>query len=138
MTSTLYLVDKSAWQSRWRSPQAEHRLTELITSGQAATCQISMLEQLFSARNLEEYRKLRTWMDLLQQLPSGNNGLFAALDIQAKLAQRGQHRMSIPDLIIAATAQQHDATILHYDHDFDLIAEVTGQPTEWIIPRGSI
>ena len=31
-----------------------------------------------------------------------------------------------------------DLTVLHYDQDFDLIAECTGQPTEWIVPRGEI
>lgn len=43
----------------------------------------------------------------------------------------------MPDLLIAATAERHDVTVLHYDADFDLIAEVTGQLTRWVVPRGS-
>ena len=47
------------------------------------------------------------------------------------LADRGQHRApSIPDLIIAATAELAGLTVLHLDKDFDLIAEITGQPME--------
>ena len=47
------------------------------------------------------------------------------------LADRGQHRApSIPDLIIAATAELAGLTVLHLDKDFDLIAAVTGQPIE--------
>ena len=44
----------------------------------------------------------------------------------------------VPDLIIAAQAELADLTMLHYDADFDLISSVTGQPTLWIIPQGSI
>jgi predicted nucleic acid-binding protein len=41
------------------------------------------------------------------------------------------------DLLIAATAERHGVTVLHYDADYDLIAEVTGQLTQWVVPRGS-
>jgi predicted nucleic acid-binding protein len=44
--------------------------------------------------------------------------------------------VKLPDLLVAATAERHDVTVLHYDHDFDLIADVTGQRVEWIVPRG--
>ncbi len=61
-----------------------------------------------------------------------------AIEVQGLLAARRQHRAaSIPDLLIAATAEQHSVAVLHYDVDFDLIAAVTGQPTEWVTPRGS-
>jgi predicted nucleic acid-binding protein len=54
-----------------------------------------------------------------------------AAEIQAVLADRGLHRApSIPDLIIAATADLAGLTVLHLDKDFDLIADVTGQPVE--------
>jgi predicted nucleic acid-binding protein len=52
---------------------------------------------------------------------------------------RGQHRgVSVPDLVLAAVADIEELTILHYDADFDLISEVTGQPTEWVVPPASI
>ena len=54
-----------------------------------------------------------------------------ALELQLALAERGQHRApSVPDLLIAATAELADLTVLHFDKDFELIAELTGQPVE--------
>ena len=61
-----------------------------------------------------------------------------AREVQAELVDRGQHRSAgLADLLIAATAEM-GAHVLHYDADFDLIAEITGQPCEWIVPRGTI
>lgn len=60
-----------------------------------------------------------------------------ALSIQHELVSVGHHRRPTSDLMIAATAAVHEVPILHYDQDFDLISEVTGQPTRWIVPRGS-
>ncbi|MGH3569613.1 MAG: hypothetical protein ACRDRH_27095 [Pseudonocardia sp.] len=49
---------------------------------------------------------------------------------------KGQHRaVAVPDLIVAAVAEIEGLTVLHHDGDFDLIAGVTGQPIEWIVPR---
>jgi hypothetical protein len=54
-----------------------------------------------------------------------------AVEILTLLADRGQHRApSVPDLIIAATAELARLTVLHLDKDFDVIAEITGQPVE--------
>lgn len=54
-----------------------------------------------------------------------------AVAVQAVLAERGQHRApSVPDLLIAATAELADLTLLHMDRDFELIADLTGQPIE--------
>ncbi len=61
------------------------------------------------------------------------------LEIQALLAERSQHRgVSVPDLLIAACAERAGLVVLHYDADFDRIARVTGQPTRWVVPRGSV
>lgn len=54
-----------------------------------------------------------------------------AVAVQLILADRGQHRApSIPDLLIAATAELAQLTVLHVDKDFDLIADITGQATD--------
>ena len=62
-------------------------------------------------------------------------------DIFRELAARGplHHRqVKIPDLLIAAVAARNALTIVHYDSDYDIIASVTGQPTRWGAPRGSL
>jgi hypothetical protein len=55
------------------------------------------------------------------------------VEVLTLLPDRGQRRApSVPDLIIAATAELADLTVLHCDKDFDLIASITGQATEWL------
>lgn len=62
-----------------------------------------------------------------------------AREVQASLVERGQHRSAgVADLLVAAIAELEGLTVLHYDADFDVIAEVTGQPTEWVVPRGTV
>lgn len=62
-----------------------------------------------------------------------------SLDIAVAMAGAGLHRHAKSmDLIIAAAAETADLTVLHYDRDFDYIAEVTGQPTEWVARSGSL
>lgn len=61
-----------------------------------------------------------------------------AIEIQGELAKTGRHRIPLPDLLIAATAESADLVILHYDADFETLAEVTGQPVEWVVERGSV
>jgi predicted nucleic acid-binding protein len=54
-----------------------------------------------------------------------------AVEVQAALADRGQHRATtIPDLLIAAAAELSQLTVLNVDKDYDLIADITGQPVE--------
>jgi len=40
--------------------------------------------------------------------------------------------------VIAAAAERAGPTVLHYDADYDLTAEITGQPVEWVVERGSV
>lgn len=55
------------------------------------------------------------------------------------LAERSQHRaVPLPDLLVAACAERAELTVLHYDADFDRIAALTNQPSQWIVPRGSV
>lgn len=62
-----------------------------------------------------------------------------ALEVHRLLAAQSQHRnFRLPDLIIAATAEVHGATVLHYDIGYDRIAAVTGQPVEWVAAKGSL
>jgi len=61
-----------------------------------------------------------------------------ALDVQGVLWRRGRVRVAgFPDLLIAAVAEREHVTLLHYDSDYDFIAEVTGQQMLWVVPRGT-
>jgi predicted nucleic acid-binding protein len=98
-----------------------------------------VLELLVSARSRGDYHRLA---DELAQLPSlrlDRRVEAIAASTQAALADSGQHRGVTPiDLLVAAVAEAHDATLVHYDRHFDAIARVTGQPTEWLGRRGSL
>ena len=72
------------------------------------------------------------WVPLTQEI------FDRAVVVQGELAKRGQHRLPIPDLIVAAAAEAAGLKVLHYDADFDRIAAVTAQETEWVVPRGSL
>jgi predicted nucleic acid-binding protein len=133
----LHLADKSAWEQSRYDKGARQRLHELRETGQLAVCVMSLAELLYSTRNAEELA--RTRLDLstlayLEMTPAAERNLA---DTMAALALRGHHRMPIPDLMLAAIAQSHSAVVLHYDADYERIADVTGQPHEWIVPRGT-
>lgn len=133
-----YLVDKSAL-ARMPLEPVRRRLAPIIEAGEAATCAVIDLEVLFSARNGEEHEKIRQRRDLAYlSVPFTEEILQRAIEIQGELAKTGRHRVPIPDLLIAVTAEAAGLTVLHYDGDFDVIASVTRQPMEWVVPRGSV
>jgi predicted nucleic acid-binding protein len=111
-----------------------------IRAGQVGVALVTELEVGFSARSTRDYTSTRD--DILDHLLPVATPVRAeqrARELQAQLVRRGQHRgVCIPDLILAAIAGIEELIVLHYDHDFDLITEVTGQRTEWVMPRGSV
>jgi len=132
-----YLADKSALARVHLAPVAS-RLESLFLAGEVATCGIVDLELLFSARSTADYLAILADQRSLPRAEVGEAGIERAVVVQTALARKGHHRsLSIPDLLIAAVAEAAGLTVLHYDSDFDLVAEVTGQPTEWVVPRGS-
>jgi predicted nucleic acid-binding protein len=137
MALAKYIADKSAFEQQRHSDTADGLLRALAADGALYMTEIVALELLYSARSAADYEA--RWVDLgaLPWLRLSEAVAVRALDIQRQLASLGQHRRPIPDLLVAATALEHDATVLHYDHDFDLIAEPTGLSARWIIPAGT-
>jgi predicted nucleic acid-binding protein len=134
-----YLADKSALTRRETRPEVREILEPLLLSGAIATCAIVDLELLFSATSPAVYKALAAALRALPRIPLTEAIVDRALAVQALLAERSQHRaVPLPDLLVAACAESAGLTVLHYDADFDRIAELTGQPTRWILPRGSI
>jgi predicted nucleic acid-binding protein len=133
-----YLADTSAL-TRFPKPSVNARLGPLVERGLVALCGVVELEMLHSARNTAEYGRLRQqWRLGFESLPMPDEVVQLALDTQHALAKRNAHRgVPLPDLLIAATAALHGVTLLHYDQDFDAIAAVTGQKTEWVVPPGT-
>lgn len=135
---TAFLVDKSAL-ARMPLDPVRQRLAPIIEAGEAATCSIVDLEVFYSVRNFEEHRVTRQRRALAyRKLPISEAVFERAIDVQGELAKSGRHRVPIPDLLVAATAEMAGCTVLHYDGDFDRIAAVTGQAVEWVVPQGSV
>lgn len=132
MSSPTWLIDKSALVRLGASPDADEWANR-IERGLVHVCSVTLLEVGYSARTgPERARALRTpplsAMPVEYSTPTIED---RAIDVQGQLAERGQHRApSIPDLLIAATAEISNRIVLHLDKDFDLIAELTGQPLE--------
>lgn len=134
-----YLGDKSALTRLETSPEVSAVLDPLLVSGEIATCGMVDLELLYSAPTPGAYAATATSLRTLPRVPTSEEVLDRALEVQGRLAKRSQHRgASLPDLIVAACAESAGLTVLHYDADYEHIAEVTGQPVRWVVARGSV
>ena len=129
---TNWLIDKSALVRLGASPDAG-QWAERIERGLVRITTVTRLETGYSARTGPDLRAG------LQRPPLSSMPVEyltpavedRSVEVLALLADRGQHRTpSIPDLIIAATAELAGLTVLHLDKDFDIIAQITGQPME--------
>jgi predicted nucleic acid-binding protein len=133
---TAYLVDKSVL-ARVDRPAVSAALMPYL--GQLATCSTVLLELGWSAVSSEHYDRMVDDLGWYQSLDINQEALDLALGLQRDLVAQGHHRgPGVADLVLAATAITHSATVLHYDRDFDLIAEIAPQfAHRWIVPRGT-
>jgi predicted nucleic acid-binding protein len=129
---TAWLIDKSALVRLAQSDDAAEWASR-IQRGLVRITTVTRLEVGFSARSAEELRASIALAPLASMpveymTPSIED---RAVAVQVGLADRGQHRApSIPDLLNAATAELAQLTVLHLDQDYELIADLTGQPVE--------
>jgi predicted nucleic acid-binding protein len=132
-----FLLDTSVIK---RLGRAEVRavVEPLATAGELGRPSICDLEVGYSARNAEEWDRLVGALDAFEPVETSAAHLRRALQVQRLLADRSQRGRKIPDLLVAAAAEELDLAVLHYDADFDLIASVTGQPCQWVVPAGSV
>lgn len=129
---TDWLIDKSAVARIHLATDASEWAAR-IDRGLVRISTVTLLEVGFSARSATDHRSLLTEppisaMPVEHLTPRIED---RAVELQHLLAERGQHRApSVPDLLIAATAELAELTVLHLDKDFDLIADLTGQPVQ--------
>ena len=129
---TDWLIDKSALVRLGECPDAEEWASR-IERGLVRITTVTRLEIGYSARSATDARSAFSSppisaMPVEYLTPAIED---RALEVQLMLASKGHHRApSIPDLLIAATAELAGLSVLHLDKDFDLIAELTGQASE--------
>lgn len=132
---TDWLIDTSALARLANSPDSA-AWAERIEDGLVRITTVTRLKVGYSARSGLALRSASRQpplasMPLEYQTPAGED---RATEVQMLLADKGHHRApSVPDLIVAATAELAGLTVLHVDKDFELIAEVTGQPVERLV-----
>jgi predicted nucleic acid-binding protein len=132
-----HLIDTSVLK-RLGKPEVRSVVEPLAVTGRLGRASICDLEVGFSARNAEEWDQLIADLGAFDVVDTTATHMRRALQVQRLLAQRSQRGRKIPDLLVAAAAEEMNVSVLHYDGDFDLIAAVTGQICEWVVPPGSV
>ena len=132
----MFLLDTSVL-TRLRAPSIVQRIEQLDGDG-LARMSMTDLEIGFSARSAAEWDRLVAALAAFRRIDVEAHHFDRAQQVQRRLVADGLRGRKVPDLLIAAVAEATSLIVLHYDADFDHIATVTGQPTQWIVERGSI
>ncbi len=136
MARLTHLLDNGVY-ARLDHSTAARPFLELQGEGRIGRCGVFELEALFSAR--DPRRIYEQMVRALPLVPTHQADFDRASEVMLLLSDRSQHRsVGAADLILAAIAERADLTVLHYDHDFERIAEVTGQRMEAVAPLGSL
>jgi predicted nucleic acid-binding protein len=139
---THYLVDNSVLQRLPHSPPVRDAVTRILNSQHELCCCALTLDEFgYSTRSAAEHAEaMRRLRGSFLYLPSSPQSDQISLDIRAALWQAGKGRAAgVIDVAIAAIATQAAAAVLHYDSDFDHIAEAyPAFSAQWIVPRGSV
>src|SRR5262245_44694850 len=139
MAGPIYLADTSVYVLQRKHLPVRRRFETLLAEGRLAACQMTSLEYLNNAPDPKSYETLWAALHGHRWIDVSTEAMNRAEATHRALAKTRQHRhFRLPDLIIAATAELNGATVLHYDVDYDRIAAITGQATEWVAPKGSL
>ena len=135
------LLDNSAWvRLESVSEDRSQEIADALDAGQIAVCLPFLLEAGYSARSGDDHGELLADLLSLPKLDIDPAVEERALDAQRQLARVGHHRLPPVDLLMAAVADRYGVGVLHYDHDYDLIAGKTDLAfaSVWLADRGSL
>ena len=137
MAAVRYLADTSVF-ARLTKPTVAAAFAPLAAGREVAVSSPVAFELGYAARSPNDYREVAERLLSFPSVPTTDADHQRALEVQAALASRSQHRaVSLVDALVAATAEARDLAVLHYDADFELVARITGQDHKWIVTRGS-
>jgi predicted nucleic acid-binding protein len=139
------LLDNSAWVRAMDERLAgapRKRFDAALTAGELWTCPPTLLEMLYSARDEGQFSAIAGELSALLHAPLTAEASVRAVSAQAELAAAPgvSHRVKPVDLLIAAVAATNELGVLHYDRDYDAIAQHTSLSftSVWVATRGSI
>jgi predicted nucleic acid-binding protein len=135
----LLLLDNSAWSRLLQGLVPKDRANAIgdwMEQREVAICLPFLLEAGYSAQSAAKYRSMMTKFDRLPRIAIDGEVERMALQAQRELADVGHHRLAPVDVMIAACAHRAEAGVLHYDTDYDILAEHTALTFEsvWLAP----
>ena len=133
------LVDTSAWARAEHSTTRDSWLAALL-GDRLRLSPLIRIEILLSARGGGEFDQLAERLDTIRTAPLTASVIRAAEAAMRALAHRsaGAQRVPIVDYLVAAAAQELGAAVIHYDHDYDILAEVLEFESIWLAPAGTL
>lgn len=133
------LVDTSAW-ARAHHPAVRATWTEALVGRRLRLSPAIRLEILFGARDGEAFDLLAERLTAISPAPLTPSVVEAATAAMREMAHRsaGAQRLPIVDYLVAAAAQELGAAVIHYDRDYDVLAEVMEFESVWLAPAGSL
>jgi len=139
------LIDHSVWARATDgrlTGRPRERFETALAAGELWTCPPGLLEMRYSARDGGQFAAIARELDALEHAPLTTEAAASAVAAQAELAAAPgiSHRVKPVDLLIAAIAATAEIGVLHYDHDYDTIAQHTSLSfaSTWVAPRGSM
>jgi predicted nucleic acid-binding protein len=133
------VIDTSAF-ARAHCPEVREDWARASQADRLRISPIARLEILFGARSGKIFDDLAEELSMLRGAPLTSTVIRAAEDAMRTLAHRtaGAQRLPLVDYLLAAAAQHTGSAMLHYDHDFDTLAETMSFESVWLAPPGSI
>ena len=135
------LVDTSVW-ARKSHPRIRDWFNGALIDGELVMCDMVSLELLQGAGSRSLFAEIASLIDGVNSLSMGGEEWTRARQIYQLIEERqgtnARRSVKLPDLLIAACAERHGVSLVHYDHDYDAIAGVTGQSARWVAERGSL
>jgi predicted nucleic acid-binding protein len=136
------LLDNSAWARLMQGAVAVDRAAEirgLVERGEIGVCLPFMLEAGYSARSAADRKEIMARLERFPHVTIDSEVERVALHAQRELAEVGHHRLAPTDVVIAACAHNAEAGVLHYDGDYDILAQHTSLifESEWLAPAGT-
>lgn len=134
-----HLVDTTVWSKVRPHDRLADWFNQQVRAHRVVVCDLIVLELLKTAQSARDFDRQAIQLGVLPTLAMGTAVHTRAREVQRRLARTGHHRGVPPaDLLIAATAEIDAVPLLHYDHDYDLIARVTDQEAQWVLPAGAL
>jgi predicted nucleic acid-binding protein len=132
-----HLVDTSVVGRLGQAP-VRAVVDPLAHAGLLGRAGMTDLEVGYGSRNAREWDRDMADLSVFELVETTADHVRRARQVQRLLASRSQRRRKIPDLLVAAAAEEAGLIVLHYDSDFDLIADATGQRCQWVVPAGRV